>query len=81
MKTRIEVLVDIDIPQEHIERMRKNLEDQAWYIVNTYYGFYRTPRGPEVFVQANEVAIPLPTNGTREDYVEYKESQARCTSM
>lgn len=75
MKTRIEVWIDADVPKDRIEEFRKHIEDCNWAAVRTWHNVALVN-----FVQANEVPIPLPSHGTREDYVEYKESQARCTS-
>lgn len=54
MKTRIEIWVDIDIPQEHVESLRLTLEDAAWdgvrYFRTEHPGVLR-----ELMVQANEV--------------------------
>lgn len=59
MKTRIQVLVDIDMSAEDIERMRKNLEDASWYVVRTYIGVHPELRhSANPFVQANEMAAP-----------------------
>jgi hypothetical protein len=75
MKTRIEVWVDGDFQNtEHVEHLRKLFEDEAWKLAKRHL----PQQG--LMVQANEIAIPLPSSGMREDYIAYKESQARCTS-
>jgi len=70
MKTRIEIWVDADVPQDRIEELRKHLEDCSWAAVRTWHNV-----AMDCFVQANEVQIPLPSHGTREDYEAYIRSQ------
>jgi len=79
MKRRIEVWVDADfINDNHFETERLMIEQAVWACIKSRF---ISEELRNIFVQANEVALPLPSHGTREDYVEYKESQARCTSM
>lgn len=50
MKTRIEILVDADVPQDRIREFRKSLEDGAWAMLETWHNVAK-----ECSVQANEV--------------------------
>lgn len=73
MKTRIEIWVDADLPEElDVDQFRLMLENKTWAAVK---GYLTEVEIPSVFVQANEVPIPLPSHGTRQDYVDYIRSQ------
>ena len=64
---RIEILVDAEFESdEHFEEARKQLEDEVWR--------WTKPRLPQQgrMVQANEVNIPFPSSGSREDYEHYR---------
>jgi hypothetical protein len=64
VKTRIEIWVDADVPKDRIEELRKSLEDASWAMMHTWHRV-----AIDIMVQANEVPVPIPARGTREDYV------------
>lgn len=63
MKTRIEVWVDADVPRDRIEELRLSLETAAWSMMRCW-----DKVAINIMVQANEVPVPIPSRGTREDY-------------
>lgn len=49
MKTRIEIFVDAEVPQDRIEEFRKSMEDAVWAMAGTWHKVANV-----TFVQANE---------------------------